>query len=1089
MKSPVDQVDGRLAFPFMIWVGYLFFLAYGSLVPFEYQYVSWSDAWEQFKHIPMYPLGVDTRADWVANVILAIPTGFLTAHLLLDRFSKANKASLFFISGFFSLSFVLCIEFAQLFFPPRTCSLNDIVSQSVGALIGLVLAAKYSGWFKGFFSIDGDSRRLAFRLLEAYLVGYAAFSLFPYDFLFSGAELKQKLSGGNWGWLMARGGSQLGTLSGIKLLFEIILTLPFGLFLGYRSESQSGSYRQALFLGILLGASIEILQFFMASGISEGLSILTRVTGVCGGLALWKHHATCSPKRFQALIRQFLYPLGAIYMLVLLQANGWFSGHWDGLGFAGAQLTELHFTPFYYHYFTSEAKALVSVVMVVMMYAPIGLVVWLMRGSPRQALFSAVLLASGIEVGKLFLQGMHPDPTNVLLGGLSGWGAFCSTRALSAMSALFSVKEVGERHMQKSTKMPPHSSQFGVTTPFAGRSNRQGKLRFAHVALLPLLLFSAYWAITFPTQPILLSLFLSVCAVAIWLRPILIAVIIPFALPSLDLAQWSGRFYLDEFDLLLLVALSIGFARIPSKRHKRSANTFFVLACGLVALSLFISAIRGMLPFQFPDSNSFSNYYSAYNSLRIAKGAIWAFLSFALLRRMLASEMDIERPLTTGAIAGLAFTVGVILWERLTFSGLFNFSSDYRVTGPFSSMHTGGAYIECFLAVSTPFLLLLVLQTKSWLVRLLGGGLLLATTYALMVTFSRNGYMAFGVASAITMFFALFKSGRWKQRGLILVALTGAMFAVAMPIFTGQFAQERIATLGNDYYVRQAHWEDALDIRSPDLLTTLFGMGLGRYPESHYLLSREENHAGTYQLVSEEGNSFLRLVSGSSIYLGQRISVEPQQKYILKLDARANRPDATITIPICEKWLISSFECIWSTIEIGKEIGVWHHFERVITSDHFNASHWYSQRPIKFSLYNGNLKTTVDVDNLRLETFQGDNLLRNGDFSKELDHWLFTADSHLEWHVKSLPISVIFDQGWFGLVAIGLFSLLAIKSSMARAWQGNLGAAALLASFSGFLVVGLFDTLIDAPRFLFLFLMLGGFCGYDVDKKKIVQRA
>ena len=99
-----------------------------------------------------------------------------------------------------------------------------------------------------------------------------------------------------------------------------------------------------------------------------------------------------------------------------------------------------------------------------------------------------------------------------------------------------------------------------------------------------------------------------------------------------------------------------------------------------------------------------------------------------------------------------------------------------------------------------------------------------------MVTFSRNGYLAFGVALAIILLFALFKSGRWQQRSVIVLALSVAIFSVALPVFTGQFVQERIATVEKDYAVRQAHWEDALNIRKPDWLTTLFGMGLGRYP-------------------------------------------------------------------------------------------------------------------------------------------------------------------------------------------------------------------------------------------------------------------
>jgi len=59
-----------------------------------------------------------------------------------------------------------------------------------------------------------------------------------------------------------------------------------------------------------------------------------------------------------------------------------------------------------------------------------------------------------------------------------------------------------------------------------------------------------------------------------------------------------------------------------------------------------------------------------------------------------------------------------------------------------------------------------------------------------------------------------------------------------------------------------------------------------------------------------------------------------------------------------------------------------------------------------------------------------------------------------------------------------VFSAIALKRSAGRAWWGDLDTAAVLAAFSSMLVVGLFDTLIDAPRFLLLFLLLGWLCGF-----------
>ena len=47
---------------------YLSFVVYGSLVPLQYVDRPWDDAVQAFRNIPFLTLGIDSRADWVANV-------------------------------------------------------------------------------------------------------------------------------------------------------------------------------------------------------------------------------------------------------------------------------------------------------------------------------------------------------------------------------------------------------------------------------------------------------------------------------------------------------------------------------------------------------------------------------------------------------------------------------------------------------------------------------------------------------------------------------------------------------------------------------------------------------------------------------------------------------------------------------------------------------------------------------------------------------------------------------------------------------------------------------------------------------------
>jgi hypothetical protein len=253
-------------------------------------------------------------------------------------------------------------------------------------------------------------------------------------------------------------------------------------------------------------------------------------------------------------------------------------------------------------------------------------------------------------------------------------------------------------------------------------------------------------------------------------------------------------------------------------------------------------------------------------------------------------------------------------------------------------------------------------------------------------------------------------------------------------------------------------------------------MGLGRYPETNYWRSNEGHRSGTYRLESTADNTFLRLSAGDSLYVEQLVAVEPGQQYVLRLDVRSSRPDSKVTIPICEKWMLTSYNCIWQTIELGKEAGVWHKIETQFPAKGLSISPWYSQRPIKLSLYYDVPNSTLDIDNVRLETATGTNLLRNGDFSDRMDHWFFSTDGHLQWHIKSLFYGVLFDQGVFGVVALGWLVLLALVRATRNTLSGDAISGAGFAALSSFLVVGLFDTLIDTPRFLLLFLLLIGVC-------------
>ena len=111
-----------------------------------------------------------------------------------------------------------------------------------------------------------------------------------------------------------------------------------------------------------------------------------------------------------------------------------------------------------------------------------------------------------------------------------------------------------------------------------------------------------------------------------------------------------------------------------------------------------------------------------------------------------------------------------------------------------------------------------------------------------------------------------------------------------------------------------------------------------------------------------------------------------------------------------------------------------------------------------------------------MQTPDGREQLQKGDFSQGMDRWFFSVDNDKPWHIWSLPVQVLFDQGWLGLVTLALFVALGLWRAACNAWRGDAMAGALLASSAGFLVLGSLDSLVDSPRLLLLFLLLLWMC-------------
>jgi hypothetical protein len=686
-------------------------------------------------------------------------------------------------------------------------------------------------------------------------------------------------------------------------------------------------------------------------------------------------------------------------------------------------------------------------------------------------------------------------------------GALRVQDVLEVLSAYWGIVGGVWLGTQVSRTLPtPRPNEFGPTNLADGQASRavssqasrgagESGLRFRgragqavrRIAAVLLLLGVSAWAWYFPRWGFLIVCGLGLYVLLLWRYRHAWLLVVSAALPLLNLAPGTGRFFFDEFDMLMVTTVAMalwhGVGPLPRPTFSRPMG----VALALFGLSIGVSLVIGLLPLSALDANAFTNYLSHYNSVRIAKGFLWALPLLALMRWTLPAESGlVMRLFVPGMWLGLAGVIAVGLLERWQFGSLVDLTVPYRITATFSSMHTGGSEIETYLVTAIPFVWLAFGKEWAVAVRLAGLGLLALGAYLMTLTIARAGVLALGVALGILLLSSWRAAlpeakGTWRAT-VAAIGFLGGATVLAMGL-SGGYLQKRLAHAGDDWVVRVGHWQTALAIRDQDLGATLFGMGLGRFPEAYLLRSGAVSLPGTYGFIDEDGNRFLRLGGGETLYMAQGLPVTEGRRFTLTLRVRSSNANARLGVPLCEKHLLNSFRCQWNVIPVPAD-GIWHPQSITIDSGLVGAGNWFTRKPVELSLYNETVGTLVDVDDVQLQDEAGERLIHNGDFSAGADYWFFKTHSHLPWHIKNLWVEVLFEQGWFGLISL-LLLLAAVVGHLARAvWRGDRLAGVLLASSGGFLTVAVFGSLFDTPRIATLFFLLVVLAGTSVQSAK-----
>ena len=299
----------------------------------------------------------------------------------------------------------------------------------------------------------------------------------------------------------------------------------------------------------------------------------------------------------------------------------------------------------------------------------------------------------------------------------------------------------------------------------------------ACAAVLALLLLLVWAQAYVPAEPWLPWLAIPLALLSAW-RPAWALTTLLALWPLADRTIASGSLFATESDLALLAVVIGGGigglrAQVAEPRGLRiSALAIIVYGLLLIAVVIGIARAYAIGPL-FVDGLPLAGYSSPHNALRIAKGMLWPILLAPLVHRAVRESVDSAKAfdwLFSGMAGGLLAVCAAAILERLRFTGLTDFSSDYRITAPFWEMHVGGAALDGFLALSLPFVLSWAMFERRPLRMAVGLAIAALAMYVSFVTFSRGVYAA--LLAIVVVFVVARLIGR--ARLLVLAALLAA---------------------------------------------------------------------------------------------------------------------------------------------------------------------------------------------------------------------------------------------------------------------------------------------------------------------------
>ena len=433
--APADK--GRLAVLCLIYVA---LMLYSSTVigplGVNFVYRDPAEIFRDFLATPYVFHGSDQRADWIGNLMMLVPFGFLLGGLFWPR--SAWRMPIAALATLIVAELViLAIKYLQLFFPPRTVTLNYIIAQTAGAAIGWLC---YAVWHHR-VAVPSRRRDLVATfvlLLRLYTGALMVFTLMPLDFALDAADLSAQWDRLPDTILVLPGGGRPLSVRIVLIAMAMAAFIPVGMLLTFtkRGVYYVGTGLATVTLwGLLLTSALFVTSTLVISAYPTMPSIFYRTLGIIIGCVSIRWLSRRDPKALRSLLRAAVPWLAVPYLLTVLLVNRLLSLDWQTPRQAIDHLYVLGLLPLFDFYIVTKAEAAKNIVGHLVMFAPVGVLAWLRHDKPvgGRAFAIAAGLSLIVEAGRYLRPGLEGDINAVALAGIA---ALAGARAMPAVWAM-----------------------------------------------------------------------------------------------------------------------------------------------------------------------------------------------------------------------------------------------------------------------------------------------------------------------------------------------------------------------------------------------------------------------------------------------------------------------------------------------------------------------------------------------------------------------------------------------------------------------------------------------------------------------------